>query len=232
MGAVRLQRVNTDLVQHAVLAVLAEDYQRFEDEFVSLESVKARIPAFGLNYLRDALTTLTNNQLAVRHRKVQRGYFGGGVMGGAGEEVFTDNWRVTTKGLQTAIAFQEANPDVLDRTVVPLEEDERQTNADTWQPLPIDRTDESYMVMVAEAEAAIREVEQNNGYAASEPEERAGILNVMKGTLQAIKEGLPSRAVIVAGLLSPLKFLSEKFSAASIGEIAKKAVEALLNWLP
>lgn len=149
-----------------------------------------------------------------------------------GRPVPTDEWRITQHGLDMIIEALEKDPSYLDEYVVPLGRiDGERIDDDQWEPLPIDRSTPTYEKMIVASEAAIREVEKNNGYAASAPEERAGVLSAMKGTLQAIKEGFPSRSLIISGLLKPLKFLAEKFSTLSMGEFAKRAIEALVNWL-
>jgi hypothetical protein len=100
-----------------------------------------------------------------------------------------------------------------------------------WEPLPLERHTQEAIEAIETTEAALREIEQNNGYASTEPDERNGIVESIKGTLRAIKGGFPSKNVIVAGLLAPLKFIAKKFSEASMGEAAKIAVAALIKWL-
>jgi hypothetical protein len=103
------------------------------------------------------------------------------------------------------------------------------TNArsDDWEPLPIDRTSVEYKEAVEASEAALREIETSNGYAASAPEERNSIVETIKGNIAALKFGFPSRRSILEGLLRPFQFISKKFAEASIGEAAKIAVVKL-----
>ncbi len=104
-------------------------------------------------------------------------------------------------------------------------------DTDTWSPLPIERHDGNYISAVDAAEKAMKAIEQNNGYAASEPEERNGIVATIKGTLEAIKTGAPSRRAVVEGLLKPLKYIAKKFADSTMGELAKDAVGWLVKWL-
>lgn len=235
MNAIRLARVDTSLVKNAVLAVLAEEFDAFENEYVSLRGLTQRIPGFSINYLRDALESLLHAGL-VSQQYVRKNVSPLGLLGKAEyEDVPTDAWRIKPVGFDVAFKFLEKQPDRLDGLVIPLaaiqEGDDSDERADSWEPLPIDRNSPSYKTMIEAAESAVREVEKSNGYATSEPDERAGILAAMQGTIKSIKEGLPSRALIVAGLLAPLRRLADKFSSASIGELAKRAVEALIAWL-
>jgi|GEM_PF-6421269 hypothetical protein len=99
-----------------------------------------------------------------------------------------------------------------------------------WQPLSIDRGDEKYIQAVEATEEAIKTIEQDNGFAATEPDERNAVLYTAKGTLDALKEGTPSKDQIDSGILRPLKYLSKKFADTAIGIAAKKAVEAIIAW--
>lgn len=102
---------------------------------------------------------------------------------------------------------------------------------DTWEPLPIDRSTAEYEAAVDSAQAALSEIESNNGYAASEPDERNGIVESIRGVLKTIQDGIPTKNQIVSGLLAPLKYVAKKFADASMGETAKHAVVAIIKWL-
>jgi hypothetical protein len=113
----------------------------------------------------------------------------------------------------------------------PESEGSEEISADEWEPLAIDRDSESFRSAMEATEKAIETIEQNNGYATSAPEERDGIVNTLRGTLDALKHGRPSRGAVMEGMLSPLKYISKKFSDSVMGEIAKVAVTALIKWL-
>jgi hypothetical protein len=100
-----------------------------------------------------------------------------------------------------------------------------------WTPLKIDRDSEDFKEAVTASEAALREIEGSNGYATTEPEERNGIISVLRGTIDAIKKGSPSRAAVVHGLLWPLKFIAKKFAETTMGEISKVAAAKVMEWL-
>lgn len=102
---------------------------------------------------------------------------------------------------------------------------------DIWEPIPIEVDGQFVQEAIAAAEHAIEQVEINNGYAATYPEERNSILATMKGTVESMKSGMPSRQSIVAGLLAPLRYLAKKFGEASMGEAAKLAITALSKLL-
>jgi hypothetical protein len=106
-----------------------------------------------------------------------------------------------------------------------------ESDHDLWEPLPIDRGNLDYGEMISATEAALQQIEGNNGYAATEPDQRNGIVLAIKGAIETIKSGSPSVNYIKTSLLAPLKFVSTKFSEGVIGQVAKMAAEAVVKWL-
>lgn len=102
---------------------------------------------------------------------------------------------------------------------------------DVWEPIKLDRQSPKYTEAVSAAEAALREIEGSNGYASSDPEERNGLVATIKGSLDALKNGAPSRQSLVHGLLKPLEYVVKKFTDSTMGEIAKVAVIKLIAFL-
>lgn len=100
-----------------------------------------------------------------------------------------------------------------------------------WTPLPIERESIDFKEAISSAEKALETIEQNNGYASTEPDERNAIVRTVGGTLTALKEGRPSLASVKEGLLKPLRYVATKFSDSVMGEFAKIAVSAILKWL-
>jgi hypothetical protein len=102
---------------------------------------------------------------------------------------------------------------------------------DPWSPLPIDREDPSYTEAATEVEAAIEVIRADNGFAASHPEQREGILATLEEGLAWLKDRAPTRAQIFSLLISPLQWVSTNFSKAVIGEAAKKAAQKVVDLL-
>jgi hypothetical protein len=102
---------------------------------------------------------------------------------------------------------------------------------DEWEPLPLERSGEEYEAVVNSVESALKEIESNNGYAAEEPEERNQIVWSLTNGLNQIKDGLPNREQVITMLLKPLRYISRKFADASMGEVAKLAIKALMSWI-
>ncbi|HKS88395.1 MAG TPA: hypothetical protein VJR70_03055, partial [Stellaceae bacterium] len=74
-------------------------------------------------------------------------------------------------------------------------------------------------------------IEGDNGFAATFPNEREGILSSLKAGADWIKNRCPNREQIFSLIISPLQWISGNFSKALIGEAAKKAAEAVVNFL-
>lgn len=123
-------------------------------------------------------------------------------------------------------ALKSINSGVVNENVDPNFE----ISVEDWHPLPIDRGDEKYTQAIEATEEAIKAIEQDNGYAANEPDERNAILATSKGTLEAIKEGKPTKEQVESGLLKSLKQVVKRFGDASVGIIAKKTIEAIWAW--
>ena len=108
---------------------------------------------------------------------------------------------------------------------------EKHTYKDEWEPLKIDREAPDYKNAVSAIGEVIETVTGDNGYAATEPEERNHILWSLNEGLEALKDALPSRNQIQALIVAPLNFLARKFAETSMGEVAKIAVAKVLEWL-
>jgi len=108
----------------------------------------------------------------------------------------------------------------------------QENTEDNWQPLPIDREDQLYLKAIEAVEDALKVIEGDNGYAATESEERTAILEPAKATLTAIKDGTPSKEQIESNLVKPFKYLMKKFGDSLIGAAAKKIVGVIVTWLP
>jgi hypothetical protein len=103
--------------------------------------------------------------------------------------------------------------------------------SDPWSPLPIDRADPRYTEAVTDVENALEVVRGDNGFAATHPNEREGILSTLEDGLRWLKERTPNRSQIFSLLVAPLQWLASNFSKAVIGEAAKKAAQSVLDLL-
>jgi hypothetical protein len=103
---------------------------------------------------------------------------------------------------------------------------------DEWEPIPIDRQNPAFQEVQRTLEIAVREVESNNGYASSAPEER----NYVVVQLTRLREALKTEAqvqwmVIKTFGIDPLAIVAKRFGKAAVGMAALAASQALQEWL-
>lgn len=116
--------------------------------------------------------------------------------------------------------------------VAEVEESEAIDFSETeWEPLPIDRSSPEYEKAIEAWEEGLEKIEGDNGFAATEPETRNGIVETLRGGLKTVKEGSPSRAFIISGPIAAFKYVIKKFGDAVASLSAKEAVKAILAWL-
>jgi len=117
-------------------------------------------------------------------------------------------------------------------TEAPVQHD-AQENPDSegkWEPLPLERDTPAYEDAIQAIENVVDRVKGDNGYAATQPDEHRSIVWSLEAGLDAIKNTLPTRSQVRELLLRPLKFLVAKFASAAIGELARRAAQALAAW--
>jgi hypothetical protein len=232
MCALQVKATDFDIIEDLVLIVLADEFETADDEFVSLTRLRQRIPKFSANPIREAIRGLeAKGSLIYRTELRPAGLMG---IGPQERQLKLEAYRATRSGIQTVVSFERAYANSLwDELVAQTElaEGSAIDRSDHWEPLQVDRSTPEFEEMTVSAERAIERIEGDNGYAAKEPEERSAVLRALKGAINAVKEGWPSKAVIRLSLLGPLRFLAEKFFGTGIGEAAKKAFDAACKWL-
>ena len=100
-----------------------------------------------------------------------------------------------------------------------------------WEPLPIQRAQPEFNVALKQCEEALETIQSDNGYAATEPEERNSIVWTIGAGVNALKEGLITKDQAQTLLLKPFEYLAKKFPDAIIGVSAKDAATAIWDWL-
>ena len=101
-----------------------------------------------------------------------------------------------------------------------------------WEPIPLEKEDESLHKAIDSLERTIAAVEESNGYAVEYPEERAYVLD----NLRLLSTKLKTATSISVGYvkshgLTVLKRLQDRFIDTAIGAIAKQTTAHLLHWL-
>lgn len=108
--------------------------------------------------------------------------------------------------------------------------DER-VDSDQWSPLAIDRDDPEFVATLKAVEAALEAIRGDNGYAANEPNERAGIVATLEEGVQWLKERAPTKAQVQNLVIAPLRWIAVKFAQSVTGQAANAAAQKLWQWL-
>jgi hypothetical protein len=219
----------------------------FDDDstYVSFSEIRMAIGRQPANAIRLELESLVDDGLADQRteRRFRPTSFASAAAAtlGAGTTTPTywepvDGYRLSKKGISKVEEFDDDYFNKVQSSfslsssdsIAPSKNNEEESD---WEPLPIDRADPDFQAAVESSEKALDAIEQNNGYAATHPDERNGLVKTIRGTLDALKSGTPSRAAVIEGLLKPLKFFVKRFSESSMSELAKLAVAAIMKWL-
>ena len=111
-------------------------------------------------------------------------------------------------------------------------EDKDLVNPDAdWEPLPLERDAQELAAATKNLQETIQAVEQDNGYAATLPEERAYVLAGLKATAEKVAQGEISVGFLRRYTFDQLLTLVKRFKKAAIGVIASTTAAAFLALL-
>jgi hypothetical protein len=101
-----------------------------------------------------------------------------------------------------------------------------------WEPIPLDRSDESLQSATEGVDAAIEAIEGDNGYAVHAPRERKYVLFNLKNFSKVLKEQSQIYWMQLRTFaLEPLARVIKRFGPAATGVVASAAKAAILDWL-
>jgi hypothetical protein len=104
--------------------------------------------------------------------------------------------------------------------------------ADEWSPIPLDRDDPDQRVAVEALEQVAEDLRRDNGYAATNPEEKAYVQDKLLAVTKRLKdESQISWMYLSEFAFKPLGIIIKRFGGAAIGIAAITAKEALTSWL-
>jgi hypothetical protein len=231
------RRINLDRLADKVLFALHDAALDDKHEWVSFAYLRRVLPNDTPNAIRLDLELLVRNDDALRDSDTRFKanpslYIASLSQSQFRYEVDADRYKISKSGIEKIEKLTDEQYEWLAREVrtgpappPPSDLD------DEWQPIPIDRTTPQAIDAIDKSESALREIEQSNGYAASDPDERNSIVETIRGTLATLKSGIISRKAIIAGLLAPFRYIAKKFGEATLGEAAKTAASAIVKWL-
>jgi hypothetical protein len=108
----------------------------------------------------------------------------------------------------------------------------RELTETQWEPIPLDRGDEALISARGALDEAIRQIEQDNGYAVTVPGEREYVLDNLKRASTILKEqSLIYVMQLRAYVIEPLRLVIRRFGPAAVGLAANVAREAFKDWL-
>lgn len=102
-----------------------------------------------------------------------------------------------------------------------------------WAPLPLDRTTDVTLQKTIDAlDATLKQVREDNGYAAAVPEERNYVVESLTTATKVLKnEATTSVPFIRRYVLEPLVLVGRRFGKAALGVLSDAAKEAVKDFL-
>jgi hypothetical protein len=126
-------------------------------------------------------------------------------------------------------ALENVNKACLEHKLI--SEDFKNPDAE-WEPIPVDRTSSEFKKVTDTLDETIKAVEQDNGYNATLPEEKAFVVDNLKDAAQRLKkEDAISYAYLKRKAIDVLDVLIRRFGGASVGLAAQAARAAIFDWL-
>ena len=133
--------------------------------------------------------------------------------------------------------YSEKGDDWLFETGGAIEDGEADTGSKSateaaWEPLPLDRQNPALAQAIEKIDELIQALEQDNGYAANEPDERSFILSALQAGAQALRDQtVIYRMQFRAFIWEPVKHVATRFGTSAIGVIEDTAKEIIKDWL-
>ena len=136
--------------------------------------------------------------------------------------------------LANGVSFDQVSLNVQKKSAAKAElknEETPENPTDQWEPLPVDRQAKEYVIALDATEKAIAVIEADNGFAATEPDKRDGILATLKHGVEVIRSNMVTRLLVSNMVIKPLAYIVEKFGENAVAEFAKTAVQKILAWI-
>jgi hypothetical protein len=210
----------------------------FDDKvtFLNFEQIRAAIKTQPANAINLELLRLVNSgDVQQRTETRQRtGLAGMSLQGAAPYEVPVDGYKLSRSGIIKIESFDDSyyaklqNVLGLDETTA-VENDPQEMQ---WEPLPLDRTDSKQQAANEALDNVVEELRQDNGYAATNPEEKAFVQDKLVAVTKRLKEDTHiSWMYLREFAFKPLGIVIKRFGGAAIGIAAVAARESLVSWL-
>jgi hypothetical protein len=101
-----------------------------------------------------------------------------------------------------------------------------------WEPIPLERDDDKQTVAMSALDKVVDELRGDNGYAATNPEEKAYVQDKLLAVTKRLKEASQISWMYLSEFaFKPLAIIIKRFGGAALGVAAAAANEALASWL-
>ncbi|MBU6456993.1 hypothetical protein [Bradyrhizobium sp.] len=208
----------------------------FDDKtnFLTFEQIRSAIEAQPANAIKLELSQLVNRgEVEQRTETRERtGIVGLPIQGGQTYQVALDGYRLSRSGIIKIDQFDDERYARLEATLGLDQSQTENSGADPWEPIPLDRDDTAQARATEALDQVVEELRKDNGYSASNPEEKAFVQDKLSAVSKRLKEDTQtSWMYLLEFAVKPLRIVLRRFGAAALGVAALSAKEALISWL-
>jgi hypothetical protein len=225
------RRLDLEKLSDQILFVLHEKFFDDQVSFVTFESIRTAIKNQPSNAIRLELNNLvSSHKVSQRTEERERNNFAGFPL--SKHETYLvplDGYRLTKSGIQSVNKFDDKYFEQLQSE---LASNIEQVDGKEWEPIPLDRADVELANVTQALDSVAEELRGANGYAATNPEEKAFVQDKLSAVAKRLKEESQiSWMYLQEFAFKPLGMLIERFGKAAIGLAALTAREAFKSWL-
>ena len=113
-----------------------------------------------------------------------------------------------------------------------LSESDFESPSHEWEPLPLDRTDANLQAVTSQLDETIRQVQADNGYAATSPGERDMVVDSLSSAAERLKkDSTISWGYLRKNAFEPLKTVLRRFKEAALGAVVTTMVATFRTWI-
>jgi hypothetical protein len=231
------RRLNLDKLSDQILVVVHKKF--FDDavEYISFQQIRDSIQDQPANAIRLELANLV-----AAHRVIQEteertrpsGFLSTMSQSAATYVATIDGYKISKSGIVYIEGLSEDYYASLEQefiTNAAISESSDNEEAQ-WEPIPLDRADNKQEAAIKALDKIIEDLRSDNGYASSNPEEKAFVQEGLSATSKRLKEDTQTSWMYIREFaLKPIQILIKRFGVAAIGLAASAAKEALLVWL-
>jgi hypothetical protein len=230
------RRLDLKRLSDQILVVLHQQF--FDDtvEYISFKLIRENLKNQPANAVRLELDNLLRSNHAVRETEERRQQpnFLAGTTQVTTFHVPLDGYKISKSGI---VYVEEFGDDYYSSLEKELGLDAHalelpKVDESSWAPIPLDRNDLQQEQAAEALDRIIEELRGDNGYAATNPEEKAFVQDKLSAVARRLKEDSQiSWMYLQEFAFKPLGILIKRFGGAAIGIAAATAKDAFVSWL-